>query len=107
MALGIATCYVATYEAPDRTRAKLTFAYDSHRRKPAADAAASFLSQRLVPDSVTRDDRPIGLVVAPLFFDGVELGFMLIELGKCEASAFYVLPALVSLMLHHAAISSH
>jgi phosphoserine phosphatase RsbU/P len=104
--LGVETCYVATYDPPhDRTSAKLTFAYDGHRRKPASEEA--FPSQRLVPDAIIRDDRPVGLVVAPLFFHGEDLGFMLIELGKCEASVFYVLPALVSLALHHAALTRH
>jgi DNA-binding LacI/PurR family transcriptional regulator len=108
--LGIATCYVATYEqAQDETRAKLVFSYRGYRRHPKEEVSAAFPSSRLLPDaianedrSVVQDDRPLGLVLAPLFFEGESLGYMLIELGQCEASAFYVLPALVSLALHHA-----
>jgi hypothetical protein len=100
--LGVGTCYIATYEPEaDRSRAKVIFAYEGHRRHDAVEASPPFASQSLVPDTISRDDRSSGLVVAPLFFEGDDIGFMLIELGKCEASVFYVLPALVSLALHH------
>jgi len=100
--MGVGTCYVATYEpAADRSHAKLFFAYHDQRRRTASEGEERFSAPRLVPDGVTHD-RPMGLVLAPLFFNGEDLGFMLIELGKCEASVFYVLPTLVSLALHHA-----
>jgi DNA-binding LacI/PurR family transcriptional regulator len=101
--LGVGACYVATYEADsDRARARLTFSYEGHRRRTSEEAGAPFPSQWLVPPGLVREDRAIGLLVAPLFFDDDDIGFMLIELGKCDASVFYVLPALVSLALQHA-----
>jgi DNA-binding LacI/PurR family transcriptional regulator len=105
--LGISTCYVATYdEGQDESRAKLVFAYRNDRRYPKEEALGAFSSPRLLPEEIVLDDRAMGLVVAPLFFENEPLGYMLIELGQCEASAFYVLPALVSLALHHAKASA-
>jgi hypothetical protein len=104
--LGVGTCYVASYDQPsDESHAKLVFAYRGHRR-PKEEGSGVFSSLRLLPDATMHDDRPVGLVLAPLFFGGESLGYMLIELGQCEASAFYVLSALVSLALHHARSSA-
>jgi DNA-binding LacI/PurR family transcriptional regulator len=104
--LGVGACYVAAYEPDsDRTRARLTFSYEGHRRRPSEEAGAPFPSQWLVPAGMAREDRAMGLLVTPLFFDDDDIGFMLIELGKCDASVFYVLPALISLALQHAQLS--
>jgi DNA-binding LacI/PurR family transcriptional regulator len=106
-ALGVGTCYVATYEPGSaRTRAELIFGYDGHRRRTGAELGESFAAEKLVPDAMMQDDRATGLLVAPLFFDGEDIGYILIELGKCEASVFYVLPALMSLALQHLQVSS-
>jgi hypothetical protein len=99
--LGIALLYVASFvRAADTSRARLFLAFDAARKLCVDNSSETFASGGLMPTAVAPGDRPVAVVVAPLSFEGVSLGFLLVELSSREPSPYYVLASLISNALH-------
>jgi serine phosphatase RsbU (regulator of sigma subunit) len=102
-ALGIRSCFVAIYEGwgapPEKSR--LIVAYDRGRLLDLPPGGLLFDTQRLAPAELL-GERQRSMVVEPLFFDTVQLGFGLFELGPRRRVVYELLRELISAALHGA-----
>ncbi|HEX6703194.1 MAG TPA: ATP-binding protein [Albitalea sp.] len=85
--IGITSCYVALYEPDDdapaaaypTARSRSILVYDRGQRIAIAPGRALFPSSQLVPDGLPARNDARSLVVAPLYFQDKQLGFVVTE----------------------------
>src|SRR5262249_51450665 len=66
----------------------------------AAADEVQFQSTRLIPSSLLRTDKRYTLVVEPLHFDDIQLGFLVLEINQPQAYIFSALQQQISHALH-------
>lgn len=104
-ALGIRSCFLSTYEGwgnPPPT-SRLLVAYDGGRLLDVPEGGLPFETVRLAPPELLLKRRR-AMVVEPLFFENVQLGFALFELGPRRRMVYELLRELVSAALHGAGL---
>lgn len=104
--IGVTSCYMALYEPPagadvsqcvyPTPLARAVLCYDRGRRLEIPPDAAVFPSSQLMPHVVARGDAPRSLVVAPLYFQDRQLGFVVMEGGVREGWIYEALRAQLS-----------
>ena len=87
---GIASCYLALYDAPEQSLeyAHLVLAYTERGRAALETGGVRFPARRLLPDGVLPRDRPYSLVVEPLFFQETPIGYAVFELGPRDGVVY-------------------
>lgn len=102
-ALGIRSCFVALYEGygTPAAESRLIVAYDRGRLLDLPRGGVVFDTVRLAPPEMLNERRH-AMVVEPLFFENVQLGFALLELGPRRRVVYELLRELVSAALHGA-----
>jgi serine phosphatase RsbU (regulator of sigma subunit)/DNA-binding LacI/PurR family transcriptional regulator len=102
-ALGIRSCFLALYDGwgspPPASR--LIVAYDRGRLLELPEGGLRFDTADLAPPGMLQLRRR-AMVVEPLFFENVQLGFALFELGPRRRVVYELLRELVSAALHGA-----
>jgi serine phosphatase RsbU (regulator of sigma subunit) len=101
--LGIRSCFVATYEGwgTPPAKSRLIVAYDRGRLLDLPPGGLLFDTQLLAPSELL-GDRQRSMVVEPLFFETIQLGFGSFELGPRRRVVYELLRELVSAALHGA-----
>ncbi len=102
--LGIPGCYLALYEdhqAPTEW-AWLILAYSQNKRLTLEKGKQRFPTPDLIPSVLFPRHRRYALRVEPLYFEEMQLGFMLFEPGPPEKYIYDTLPRYVSNALHGA-----
>jgi DNA-binding LacI/PurR family transcriptional regulator/signal transduction histidine kinase len=86
--LGIDCCYLSIFDEPlelsasvAAQTARLLLAYDAAGGQPPLTDARCYPARELVPRALLPREQPFTLVVEPLFFDEVQLGFVTIAMG--------------------------
>jgi DNA-binding LacI/PurR family transcriptional regulator/signal transduction histidine kinase len=108
--LGIRSCYLAAFEEGagpepnvDPTRARLLLAYnDADPRSPVSEPRSYATDAELVPADLFPGDRRTSFVVEPLFFEDVQLGFAVIEMGPRDGAIYEALRSQLSTALQGA-----
>ncbi len=106
--LGISSCYLSLYEDPaDPTSwARLLLAYDEHGRIPIEPGGVRFLSRRLIPAHLIRNERRLDLVSLPLHFHNEYLGFIILEMGPRDGNIYEALRMQISSAMKGASLAS-
>jgi len=110
--LGIPSCYLALYEAPQPYQypqpppewSRLMLAYNENGRIELGPDGRRFPSRQLVPEGMLPQGRRYTFVAVPLFFQNNQIGFALFEMGPREASVYEVLRVQISSALQGAAL---
>ncbi len=91
--LGVPSCYVSLYEdsAVSIEWAKLILAYDEQGRVALGADEWRFPSRHLAPERLLPRDRRHDLVVAPLYFQRDQLGFVVFGVGPRDGDIYEVL----------------
>jgi len=103
-ALDIASAYVALYEAEEGTpppASRMIVAYEDRRLLAIPSGGLAFETTRIVPGEL-RGERRKSLVVEPLFFEGRQLGYAVLELGPKRRVVYELLRELISAALRGA-----
>jgi DNA-binding LacI/PurR family transcriptional regulator/signal transduction histidine kinase len=86
--LGIDCCYLSIFDEPlelsasvSAQTARLLLAYDAASGQPPLIDARRYPAHELVPRALLPTEQPFTLVVEPLFFDELQLGFVTIGMG--------------------------
>ncbi|HSH78031.1 MAG TPA: ATP-binding protein, partial [Herpetosiphonaceae bacterium] len=96
--LGITSCYLALYENTDvpTEATRLILAYTEHGRLTMEGGGRCCLSRELVPPDLLPKQRRFSMVVEPLFFHEVQIGYVLLEIGPRDPSIYEVLRGYIS-----------
>ena len=88
--LGIDRALIALYQEPVSAAkwARLILAYQNGQRTDLESGGQSFLAHQLAPAGWLPDDKRYSMVVEPLFFQGEQLGFALLEAKPQEAMMY-------------------
>ncbi len=91
--LGIPSCYVALYEDPAAPAAwaRLILAYSEQGPVALEAGGWRFPSQHLVPERLLPRDRRYNLVVAPLYFQEDQLGFVVFGVERRDGDIYEIL----------------
>jgi phosphoserine phosphatase RsbU/P len=102
-ALGIRSCFIALYAGwgNPSPSSRLIVAYDHGRLLDLPPGGLLFDTLDLAPRSMLSERRR-AMVIEPLFFENVQLGFALLELGPRRRVVYELLRELVSAALHGA-----
>jgi phosphoserine phosphatase RsbU/P len=102
-ALGIRSCFVSLYDGwgspPPQSR--LIVAYDRGKLQELPSGGQLFETRLLAPPELL-EQRRRSMVVEPLFFENVQLGFAMLELGPRRRVVYELLRELMSAALHGA-----
>jgi signal transduction histidine kinase len=86
--LGIGCCYLSVFDEPlelsasfSEQTARLLLAYDAGSGQAPLTDARCYPARELIPRALLPTERPYTLVVEPLFFDELQLGFVTIGMG--------------------------
>jgi phosphoserine phosphatase RsbU/P len=90
-AVGIPSCYLATYEDESRDRARLLLGYDRDQPIRKASDPVCFPSDEIVPRGLFPTERPTVYALLPLTYDEAKLGFALFEYDRSDTILFEVL----------------
>jgi PAS domain S-box-containing protein len=90
--LGIPSCYVSLYEDPAMPTAwaRLILAYNEQGRVALEAGGWRFPSQHLVPEGLLSRDRRYNLVVAPLYFQEGQLGFVVFGVERRDGDIYEI-----------------
>lgn len=94
--LHIPGVYIALYTEPTRQLARLVLAYGAGGRNPSGVEGQVFRARQLLPESLLSHDRPLVLVVVPLYFQDAALGFVLFETGPQQGEIYETLGRQIS-----------
>ncbi|HOT90669.1 MAG TPA: substrate-binding domain-containing protein [Anaerolineae bacterium] len=96
--LHIPACYIALYEdgALTREQARLVFACNAQGRNPLGVEGQRFEARRLLPDELMVSEHPTTMVVTPLYFQEIPLGFALFEVGPEQGEVYETLSRQIS-----------
>ncbi len=114
--IDIPGCYLAAYDSVaaatgtvigpvedvSRDRSRLLLAYENGARIDIAPDSAVFESVQLVPGGRLSRTAPYSMVVAPLYFQDEQLGFVVFELGPRIGWIYALLQEQISTALHRA-----
>ncbi|MBN2004947.1 MAG: GAF domain-containing protein [Anaerolineae bacterium] len=105
--LNISACYLSLYVNPDapQDKSKLLLAYDERGRMTLPEDACIFPSRQLVPDSLWFEDHDRCLIIEPLHFQDIPLGFVLFELGPDDVEVYTTLSRQISVALYGALLN--
>ena len=84
----IPSVYIALYTEPTRQLAWLALAYNAQGRNPLGVEGQVFRASQLLPEGLLSQDRPSVMVIVPLYFHDMALGFALFE-ARSEQGEFY------------------
>jgi DNA-binding LacI/PurR family transcriptional regulator/anti-anti-sigma regulatory factor len=103
--IGIPSCYLSLYENPHAPAewSELCLAYDQERGGKLKVDQTRFPSPQLMPEGLL-PQRQFSFVAAPLYFRKAQIGFVLFEVGSCDASVYEVLRGELSSALQGALI---
>ncbi len=108
--LGIPSCYLALYEAPQPYSyprpapewSRLALAYTEQGRIPLEPGGRRFRSRELAPQGLWPRGRQFAFVVFALYFRESQLGFVLFEVGPRDGAIYHSLRAQISSALQGA-----
>jgi len=102
-ALDIGSAYVALYEGQGQppVESRMIVAYEGRRLLDIPSSASYFETAQIVPSEL-RGERRKSLVVEPLFFEGRQLGYAVLELGPKRRVVYELLRELISAALRGA-----
>ena len=86
--LDIPGVYIALYADSTRQLARLALAYNAEGRNPLGLEGQVYRSSHLLPEALLLRDKPVVMIVVPLYFQETALGFTLFETGP-EQGEFY------------------
>jgi GAF domain-containing protein len=97
--LGIPSCYLALYEDPQPYQypqpapewSRLILAYNEEGRVALEPEGRRFSTQHLVPEGMLPTHRRYTIVLQPLYFQDIQIGFVLFEVGPQDWSVYEVL----------------
>jgi DNA-binding LacI/PurR family transcriptional regulator/signal transduction histidine kinase len=91
--LGIPSCYVSLYEDPAAPAAwaRLILAYSEQGPVALEAGGWRFPSRHLVPEELLPRDRRYNLVVAPLYFQRDQLGFVVFGVERRDGDTYEIL----------------
>jgi DNA-binding LacI/PurR family transcriptional regulator/signal transduction histidine kinase len=106
--LGIPSCYLSLYEDPQPYEypkpapkwSRLILAYTEQGRMKLESGGRSFPSRQLVPEGLWPQGRRYTYMVEALFFQEVQLGFVLFEVGPREGEIYDALRGELSSVLY-------
>jgi DNA-binding LacI/PurR family transcriptional regulator len=103
--LGIESCFLALYArgGPRAEHARLALSYKHGKVVELSDAERRVSTRSLLPKALWEGE-PV-LVVEPLFFQDVELGFVVLEFGKQRGAIYEGLRQLLSATLQGAVLA--
>lgn len=110
--LGIPSCYLSLYEAPQPYQhpqppaewSRLMLAYDEKRRIELEPFGRRFPTRELVPEGMLPQERRYSFVAKPLYFQNNQIGLALFEMGPREPSVYEVLRVQISSALQGASL---
>ena len=108
--LGISSCYLSLYEAPQPYQypeaapewSRLMLAYDERGRIPLEPEGRRFPTRALVPEDLWARPRPSTFVAKPLYFQRRQMGYVLFEVGPLNGAICEMLRAHISSTLNGA-----
>jgi DNA-binding LacI/PurR family transcriptional regulator len=103
-ALGIKECHVALYENPKSYRypdpvsewSTLILSYTEKGRIKLPEGGLRFPSRQMVPDELWKDDGIKNLSVNPLYFQDIQIGFVVFDAGISTGSIYAILASQIS-----------
>ena len=108
--LDIPSCYLALYEDPPPYKylapvpewSRLVLAFNEKGRVELEPGGQRFRSRELAPEGLLPRSRQYSLVVEPLYFEGNQLGFIVLETGPQNGAVYEALQAQISSALQGA-----
>lgn len=104
--LQIPCCYLSLYNDPQDPlkAAKLVFAVNNNKRISLDNIKTDFVPADLVPDGILPEDRRYTLILHPLYYEDLQLGFALFETGPLDKAIYQILCSEISNALHRVMI---
>ena len=108
--VGVPGCYLCLYENPQAyrypqaapSRSRLLLAFDERGSLALSQDGPSFQTNRMTPDEVWPEAGPFALAAEPLFFQNIQLGYTLFEVGTSDGAVYETLRGLISSALEGA-----
>jgi len=96
--LGINRSYLSLYEDPlvPHGMARLVMGYDSRGALDLPPEGISFLSTALMPEGIVDSGDTWSLIVEPLYFEEIQIGFVLFDTSSNDATLFDMLRGEIS-----------
>lgn len=102
--LDIPSCYLVLYENPQAYSypqptpewSRLILAYDKKQRMILESNGRRFRSHLLLPDGILAQNRRYTMIIAPLYFQDEQIGFILFERGQQAGDIYEILRGQIS-----------
>lgn len=104
--LSIPGCYISLYENPTEPleSAELIFAVIDNKRIDLNNIETIFEPADLVPADILPSDRRYTMILHPLYYQDMQLGFALFETGPLDKAIYQILCSEISNALHRVMI---